>query len=410
MSVRARYTVLTALRWLPVGLVVPVYVRLLLARGLDLSTVGAVMIVYSVTVIALEVPTGGLTDSVGTRTVLVTGTGLAIVMYGTLIFAHHTIVFFAVAFVHGCERALRSGPLEAWYVSDAIAREQHDRVTRGVSFGAVAEAGSLGVGALLAGFVPLLVRGPSVLTLPLALAIGCELVHGGLLLRFLPPGTAARRRSETPSGAFTTMRRGARLAANNGGLRRLLLATAASGLALASVELLWQPRLTSLLASPDRDSWVFGLFSAGAFFLAAAGALVAAHARSTHARPARAAAFGTAAYGVCIVGVAAATNVVPFGIFYGGIYLFQSATGPWHHTLLHARTPNAARATMLSVDSLALMAGGLASNAVLPRVAEAVSIPGAWLLAAVTLGASALLYTHLEAPRHLPSVTPQELG
>jgi hypothetical protein len=397
MSVRARYTVLTALRWLPVGLVVPVYVRLMLARGLDLSTIGTVMVVYAVAVIALEVPTGGLADTVGPRTVLAAGSALALVTYGALIFAHHAIAFFAIALVHGCERALRSGPLEAWYVSDAIAHGRGDQITRGVSFGAVAEAGALGAGALAAGFLPLLVPGASVLTLPIVVALGCELVHVVLVLRFLPSGVTGGATSKGADSPIAVVRRGAQLAATNAGLRRLLIATAAGGIGLASVEVLWQPRLTSFLPSPDADPWLFGIFSASAFFLATGGALVAAHLRSGNARPARAAAVSTVGYGACIAGLAAASGVVSFGLFYGTTYLFHSAAGPWHRTLLHARTPSAARATMLSVDSLALMLGGVLSSAVLPRVAEHLNIPSAWIAAAAIVGISAVCYAGLDS-------------
>ncbi len=87
---------------------------------------------------------------------------------------------------------------------------------------------------------------------------------------------------------------------------------------------------------------------------------------------------------------------MPFGVAYAASYLFQSASGPYHRTLLHAGTPSAARATMLSVDSLALMAGGLVSNAVLSRVADATSIPFAWGVAAAIVIASTACYRGLD--------------
>ena len=140
---RSRYVALTALRWLPVGLLVPVYVRLMLDHGLDLATIGMVMIVYTVTVISLEIPTGGLADTIGA-------------MFGARrrhAVAGHDVRMAARRRPHRSRSsaspwstapsALRSGPLEAWYVSDAVTHGRDDTVTRGVSLGAVAEAGGL---------------------------------------------------------------------------------------------------------------------------------------------------------------------------------------------------------------------------------------------------------------------------
>ena len=66
----ARFTVLTAMRWFPVGLMVPVLVLLMQARGLDLAEAGRLIAVYGVVALLLELPTGGLADVVGRRPVL----------------------------------------------------------------------------------------------------------------------------------------------------------------------------------------------------------------------------------------------------------------------------------------------------------------------------------------------------
>src|SRR4051812_49517099 len=78
-----RFVFLTALRWFPVGLYIPVAVLLMQARGLDLATVGGLYAIYGIVTVALELPTGGLADVVGRRLVLVvaartTALGLAV--------------------------------------------------------------------------------------------------------------------------------------------------------------------------------------------------------------------------------------------------------------------------------------------------------------------------------------------
>ena len=66
-SARRRYLILIALRWLPTGLLIPVTVLLALSRGLSLTEIGLVFSIQGLVVLALELPTGGLTDALGRR-------------------------------------------------------------------------------------------------------------------------------------------------------------------------------------------------------------------------------------------------------------------------------------------------------------------------------------------------------
>jgi DHA1 family tetracycline resistance protein-like MFS transporter len=70
VSVHRRFLVLVALRWLPVGLLIPVFVLLPLSRGLTLTQIGLVFAVQGLVVMVLELPTGGLADAIGRRPVL----------------------------------------------------------------------------------------------------------------------------------------------------------------------------------------------------------------------------------------------------------------------------------------------------------------------------------------------------
>jgi len=71
------------LRWLAVGLVIPIQVLLPLSRGLTLGQVGLVFSAQGFVVLFLELPTGGLTDSWGRRPVLLGGLGVYVA--GTLL-------------------------------------------------------------------------------------------------------------------------------------------------------------------------------------------------------------------------------------------------------------------------------------------------------------------------------------
>ena len=75
-SARRRYLLLTALRWLPVGFLAPIFVLIPLSRGLSLTEIGFVFALQGLVVLALELPTGGLSDALGRRPVVIGGVAL----------------------------------------------------------------------------------------------------------------------------------------------------------------------------------------------------------------------------------------------------------------------------------------------------------------------------------------------
>ena len=83
-SVRRRYLTLVALRWLPTGLLIPVTVLLALSRGLSLTEIGLVFSIQGLVVLALELPTGGLTDALGRRPILILASLVGLVSLGLL--------------------------------------------------------------------------------------------------------------------------------------------------------------------------------------------------------------------------------------------------------------------------------------------------------------------------------------
>jgi MFS family permease len=122
-SIERRYLALTALRWLPTGLTIPVLVVLLQSRGLTLADIGLVSAVQGITVLVLELPTGGLADALGRRAVLVVASVLDVASLALLAVAHSLPAILAAWAVQGAYRALDAGPLDAWYVDTSQAAD-----------------------------------------------------------------------------------------------------------------------------------------------------------------------------------------------------------------------------------------------------------------------------------------------
>ncbi|NNH24459.1 MFS transporter, partial [Pseudokineococcus marinus] len=162
-AARRRYVALTALRWFPTGLLVPVLVLLAVDRGLSLTEVGLVAAAQGVVVLLLELPTGGLADALGRRPLLVVAGIVGTAALAVLLVAGSPAVYAAAFALMGVWRALDSGPLQSWYVDAALAADTdprgagggpggaQERVEAGVARGAVALNAAVGAGALASG-------------------------------------------------------------------------------------------------------------------------------------------------------------------------------------------------------------------------------------------------------------------
>ncbi|MFC8226220.1 MFS transporter [Streptomyces sp. NPDC057287] len=406
------YVTVSFLFWLPAGLAMAPMVLLLTERGLTLAAVAAAYAAHSLTVAALELPTGGLADVIGRRTVLA-GAGvlnacaLALIGLGTAPW----VIVLGMALM-GAGRALSSGPAEAWYVDTVHAHAGPDAELRtGLARGAAASSGAVAIGVLLGGALPwLLGLGPDAgsalreftsglvlpLSVPLLLGVAVELLYVLHVLTALtePPRPAATLRGvlrDVP-GAIGA---GLRLGTGDALVRRVLMTTGAAGTALAAVELLTPGRAAALTGSPESGAVLFAGLAAAGFVCSALGSRLAPLVARLAGDGERAVlvSLGVSTAGLLALGTTvSATGGLPAALAaagYGLVYLGLGAAGPSENDLLHRRVDASGRATALSVQSLAQQLVGAAAGLAV-GVLPAGPLP--WLLGAVVLLAGTLLW------------------
>ncbi len=382
LSARAagrRFVGLTALRWLPVGVTTPVVVLLASSRGLSPADIGFVFAVYSVVVLLLELPTGGLADAIGTRPVLVLS-GLAGAA-GTLLLvgADDVATFVLAEALRGVGRALDSGPLEAWYVDTVRAADAHTDVTPGLSRAGAADGAGLCLGAVAGGLLPLLAggAGDEALVLPVLVAAALTLVSVVAVAALVVPvpgpegtargsGVAALR--EGVRAVPAVVRDTAVLVSRDRLLRRLLAVSALVGATLAALELFGPLRLAELTGSRTEGSAVLGVVMAISFAAAGAGALLAPRVRRLAGGSAAAGSAGLTLAGALAVAAVPLGGPVVLGCLFAVFYATNAAAWPLWKGVLHGQVGTGQRATALSASSLALMSGALLGSLLLPRL------------------------------------------
>lgn len=435
-SYARRYAALSALRWFPVGLIVPVLILLMQARGLDLAQAGRLMAVYGLVVIVLELPTGGLADTIGRRPVLAASSILSAIGSVVLGTATSPALMLVAVLLLGAGRSLASGPLEAWYV-DAVRRHDRDaEITSGIARAQAVEAVALGLGALAGGLLPSLVApawgAPVVagsplipLSVPFLASAAMLLVHAAAVVALVGepsrPGAqhagsaeqAADRAAGSDDGREPAGRRratvtgtvvqGLRTALGTADLRRLIGYGAILGVAVGGVELISPVAFSALLGGPERAGAAYGLLVSLGFAAAALGAAIAPRVAGRFATD-RAAATWTGLVAAPLLLLISAPVLGAAGGAYLALYLVLGVNGPVLAGLLHDRVDSGHRSTVLSVESLVMQVGGVTASLVVGGLVATTSTGLGYLVMAVALAVGALLLRGVTPrPRSLPT-------
>ena len=395
-AVRRRYLTLVAMRWLPTGLLIPVFILLPAERGLSLSQLGLAAAGQGLVVLFLELPTGGLADSLGRKRVLITSSLFGMASVAIYLSADSFAAFFSAFALQGVFRALDSGPLEAWYVDATHAADPEAQIQRGLSGAGIALGISIATGALLSGFLVGLtpITGLEPLATPVVVSLVLQLVGlAGVVILMTEIRTERGWQAATSAARETP-------AAIRGGLR--LLRDNRVLLAIVSVELFWgfgmitfesfiPLRLSEILGDAERAAAITGPAASAAWLISAAGAATVPW-LGHRLGLAPAAALLRILQGLAVVGIGFAAGVPGVIAAYLAAYLVHGASNPIHMTLLHRQVDGRFRATVSSLNSMAGLSAAALGLIALTALADATSLSTAAYVGAFVLAAAAPLY------------------
>ena len=395
-AIRWRYLVLIGLRWLPVGLLIPIIALIPLSRGLTLTEIGVVFSVVGIIVLVLELPTGGLSDSIGRRPVLIVASLLSIVSLALFTIANSFPMFVAAMALQGVYRALDSGPLEAWYVDHTLHADPDASIERGLGRGSAVLGVAIAGGSLLSGGLVALhpIGSLDPLTLPLlvALALGAVNLFAIVVLMDEPrrardPRAIARSVRAVPS----VVAEGIALLRRSRVLAALVAVEAFWGFSMVTFETFFPIRVAGLVGGEDSAAAIMGPVASAAW-LAAAGGAAGVLVLTRRFGVARSAALFRVVQGVAILFIGLLTGVGGVVAAYLVCYVAHGASNPVHTTLLHRQVDSAHRTTVLSMNSMVSMPAGALGGVLLAALADATSLPVSIVVGAVVCAVAAPLY------------------
>ena len=360
------------------GITVPVLSLLLMARGATLETLPLVMGVTLVVTVALEVPSGVAADVLGRRRLFVCSMVLGIAVYVLLALGVSVWLVVVSSVLRGIALAARTGTLESIEVDRVMAAHANNpglrlsALDKLNSMFTVLETVGVGAGALAGGVLATLDA-----SYLLVIAAVCVVNAGALVVALLVyPRDECRACSahaesqEGPQSPSVGEALHQIIAAikDGGTLKMVLLASAAAGVVMLTVETYWQPALLALAG--NEMTWLLGPVSCAGQVAAALGSVAASRMRGpqtggwgAHGRSVWM--LGTLAGAVLMVVVLGAATVP--GLFvavYVAFYLLLGVRTVFEQTLLHEAAPSQERTGMMSIQSIALGAGGLVATGV----------------------------------------------
>ncbi|MEX1169164.1 MAG: MFS transporter [Chloroflexota bacterium] len=395
-AARRRYLILIALRWFPVGLLIPISVLLMVSRGLSLTEIGLAFSAQGFVVLALELPTGGLSDSLGRRPVLIVASIVGLLSLAVFSVADSVAMFAAAWFLQGIYRALDSGPLEAWYVDATLAADPDARIESGLGAGSSVLSVAIGGGALLSSGLVALdpIDSVDALAVPLLVALVLNVVNFGavvLLLKEVRRARGVRAIASSVGAVPGVVRDGLRLLRSSRVLLALVLVELFWGFSMVTFESLFPIRLSEVLGDTASAAALMGPVSSGAWFASAAGAALIT-AVSHRLGVARSAAMLRVLQGAAIVAMGLLAGPIGLVTAYLACYVTHGASNPMHMTLLHRQVDGPHRTTVLSMNSMVSHPAGAIGAIVLASIADGTSLATAMLIGGIVCAVAAPLY------------------
>ena len=376
------------------GLTVAVVALALTDRGMDLFQISLLFGVYSLTTMAMELPFGGLADSIGRKPVFLAAV-LASLVSLALFLSSSDFAVLALSFAFiGFGRALRSGTLDAWFVETFKAAAPNVDVQPALAKAQWANAMGLAVGAVLGGLLPDMLgaiglrHGISIYDVSYAASF---VVMVGVLVYTMfaiaedprPLNRNALRQgfASVPS----VIAEASLLALKHPTLSMLLAALALFLMATNPVEVIW-PTYAKPMLDEDYANTVIGVLTASYFFAIAFGASLSPHiSRIFKRRHAVTLAAVFACLAVVQVALAMQGGIAGFvGVFVLYSILLGASETP-ASSILHRCVEDRQRSTMLSLRSLIQQLGGAIGLVMAGALAEIYSTPLAWSVGAVFL-------------------------
>ncbi|MCG8572812.1 MAG: MFS transporter [Spirochaetes bacterium] len=393
------------LNWFIVGIFIPVMTLQFQEKGLNFIQIGYLFFGWGLTIVLVELPTGGLADAIGRKRIFLIGHSFIFASVIVLLFSWNFITVLAGFCLMALSRAISSGSLDAWFV-DSFTEEKQGDLQRALSYiGAITSAG-LGLGSILGGLLPVYFGLFNVYVPRFDRFAGNLLAMLFIIIllffytfyfikedrRFYKDYNVLDGFMKFPEIVATSIKYGIKTRT----LFLILLSSLIFKLGFNGLEMFWQPKLKSLLQS-ENQIWILGVASTGYFFVSSIGQLLSTIiCKILNYRYALILFISRLLTGFFYFFIAVQMDRLSFIVFYWLIFAVFGIQSSPYLTVFNQKVPESQRSTLLSFESLLSRFGVLLGAVLMGYIAENYSIANAWTIGAIIVTASSVCFLFLK--------------
>lgn len=378
------YSLILFLNYYLTGLITPVLSLLLLDKGATIFNLSILLGIYALTVVVLEVPTGIIADVFGRKKTFCFSLIMSALSFFVILVGKGFIFLCFGMIIYGFSRALASGSFDAIFIDYYIDNFGKDKLHNITSRLAVLEALGLSAGALSGGVFPKISStyflSIGSYDLNVIMRIILAIVVTILSVTFIQDTGSAENKERISIKQH--IKNSSAIISKNNTIICIFISVFSTGFLLSSLETYWQPHFMTLLSRNDSTE----LLGVMAFLYFAAATLGSISSNKLIKKykfnPNRMYIIFRILMAVSLILTALQSSVPVFIVLYSSIYLlFGIATVP-EGVILNSEIPKEIRASVLSVNSLAIQVGGLSGSFMYSILIRYISIPSIWILAA----------------------------
>ncbi|MDX9785048.1 MAG: MFS transporter [Spirochaetia bacterium] len=387
------------LHWFVTGVSTTVLALMMLSKGCTIDTLGLVMAIASLFIVAFEFPSGILSDMVGQKKIYLFSLVVSIAGYTAILLTNSVFGLIVGFSFYGIARAFSSGSVEALFINNYIQVEGKENLHKLISWMNSGEILGLATGALLGGLLPIvwarIFPNNNKYNGNLIIQICVLLILFVFTLLSVNESKYGEKKRKTLGDH---VRESAKIIMNDRSILLLVLGTMAWGFCFNAIEVFWQPNVKNILGS-DSQTWIFGLINSGYFLASLLGLgiinlLLRLHTVSKNLILV----VSRMIMGIFIIVLALKKNILSFTDIYLFLFMINGMMNIPESTMINSLLPDDKRSSLLSFSSLMLQLGGIIGSVLFSRLVTMLQISGVWIIAGLVFGISGLLYVYIGKP------------